>query len=55
MEIPNGIVAGEISNSKYIENSSNKISVSSLILKLFTLLIYVFAVVFLSKWVAPKV
>lgn len=54
MEIPNGIVAGEISNSKYIENSSNKISVSSLILKLFTLLIYVFAVVFLSKWVAPK-
>lgn len=54
MQIPDGIVAGTVTTSKFVDNSINRISISSLMLSFFVLLVYVFAVVFLSKKFAPN-
>lgn len=54
MQIPEGIVIGEVSTSKYVDKSVNKISFTSLVLKLFTILAYVLVIVIFSKLFAPK-
>lgn len=53
-KIPDGIVSGKVSTSKYKMISKNKETLTSLGIKFLTFLVYVFAVVFLAKRFAPK-
>jgi len=54
VSIPDGIVLGQVSTSEYVEMTSNSFSLKNAIINLFTLLLYVFAIVILSKRIAPK-
>lgn len=53
-QIPDGIVAGEVTTAKFENKISKEVSVASLTLNFVTLLVYVFAVVFFSKLFASK-
>ena len=53
-QIPDGVVAGQVSTSEFIERTNNEFSIASLSLKLFALLVYIFLIVFLSKLFAPN-
>ena len=53
-QIPDGVVSGQVSTFEFEERTNNEYSVASLTLKFFTLLVYVFLTVFLSKLLAPK-
>lgn len=54
-DVPSGIVSGNITTTEYVvNNEEDKISFASLIFSFITLLIYVFAVVFLAKTFASK-
>lgn len=52
--IPDSIVTGKVETTKFVENTDSKATFSKLVLGLFTLLVYVFAVVFLAKRYAPN-
>lgn len=52
--IPDNVVTGKVEVTEYVEQNENKVSFSKLVLGLFTLLVYVFAVVFLAKRYAPN-
>lgn len=52
--IPDGVVIGKVSTFEFVEKSNNKYSLTSLSLRLFTLLAYVFLTVFLCKLLAPN-
>lgn len=54
IQIPDGIVFGELTEGKYVERTNNKYSIGNLAFSLFTLLAYVFAIVFLSKTFAKN-
>ena len=53
-QIPDGVVSGQVSTFEFEERTNNEYSIASLTLKFFTLLVYVFLTVFLSKLLAPK-
>lgn len=52
--IPDGVVSGEVTTSKYVETSSKGFSIVSTLLSLVTLIVYVLAIVLLAKVFAPK-
>lgn len=52
--IPDNVVTGKVETAEFIENTDNKATFSKLVIGLFTLLVYVFAVVFLAKRYTPN-
>lgn len=47
--IPDKVVTGKVEVTDFVEHNENKVTFSKLVIGLFTLLVYVFAVVFLAK------
>ena len=52
--IPDKVVTGKVEVTDFVEHNENKVTFSKLVIGLFTLLVYVFAVVFLAKRYAPN-
>ena len=52
--VPDKVVTGKVEVTNFVEHNENKVTFSKLVLGLFTLLVYVFAVVFLAKRYAPN-
>lgn len=54
VQIPDGVVGGEVTTATFEDTTSEKLSIASLTLEFVTLLIYVFVIVFCSKCFATK-
>ena len=52
--VPDKVVTGKVEVTNFVEHKENKVTFSKLVIGLFTLLVYVFAVVFLAKRYAPN-
>lgn len=52
--IPDKVVTGKVEVTDFVEHNENKVTFSQLVIGLFTLLVYVFAVAFLAKRYAPN-
>ena len=52
--IPDEIVAGEVTHSEYVEMTNSDFSIESAMMSFFTLLVYVFVIVLLSRTFASK-
>lgn len=50
VQVPDGIVSGKIATSDYVDMSTNKFSLASAMYDFVTLLVFVFAIVFISRF-----
>lgn len=54
INVPEGIVTGEVNKTDFVEQKSNDSSAKNTMFGFFTLLLYVLAIVFFSKKIAPN-
>jgi len=54
LDIPDGVILGETSNFDFIDITSTKFSLTSTLTNLVTFLVYIFVIVLLAKFIAPK-